>query len=233
MYFLARFIGPVLGFIYEFTGNYGLSIIIAAILIKLLLFPLSVKQVKSTNKISKLQPELKKLQEKYKNDKETLNKKTMELYSENGANPLSGCLPLLIQMPILFGFFGVLRMPETYVFAGDPEALKVATEASFLWLQSLSQPDTLSNIISSGPSWLLALPGIFPVISAISTYFSMSMNGSAQQGGNQMKMFSLMMPLMILWMGATFASGLMLYWTVSNVFQIGQQVLIPKLTKED
>jgi YidC/Oxa1 family membrane protein insertase len=233
MYFLAKFIGPVLGFIFEFTGNYGLSIILLTILIKLLLFPLSIKQVKSTNKISKLQPQLKKLQEKYKDDKETLNKKTMELYSENGANPLSGCLPLLIQMPILFGLFGVLRMPETYVFSGNIEAANLAVQTSFLWLKSLSEPDLIGNVLASGPSWLLALPGVFPIISSISTYFSMSMNGSAQQGGNQMKMFSLMTPLMILYMGANFASGLMLYWTVSNVFQIGQQVLIPKLTKED
>lgn len=233
MYFLAKFIGPVLGFIYNFTGNYGLSIILLTIIIKLILFPLSIKQVNSTNKISKLQPELKKLQEKYKNDKETLNKKTMELYSKNGANPLSGCLPLLIQMPILFGLFGVLRMPETYVFSGNIEATNLAVQTSFLWLRSLSEPDLIGNVLASGPSWLLALPGVFPIISSISTYFSMSMNGSAQQGGNQMKMFSLMMPLMILYMGAKFASGLMLYWTVSNVFQIGQQVLIPKLTKED
>lgn len=233
MYFLAKFIGPILGFIYDFTGNYGLSIILLTILMKVALIPLSIKQVKSTNKIQKLQPELKKLQEKYKNDKETLNKKTMELYSENGANPLSGCLPLLIQMPIIFGLFGALRMPETYVFAGDMEAAKLATEMSFLWIKSLSEPDLLSNVLASGPSWLLALPGIFPIVSAISTYFSMSMNGSAQQGGSQMKTFSLMMPLMILYMGAQFASGLILYWTVSNVFQIGQQVLIPKLAKED
>jgi YidC/Oxa1 family membrane protein insertase len=233
MYFLAKFLGPILGMIYNFTDNYGISIIILTLLIKLVLFPLSIKQVKSTNKMTKLQPEIKKLQEKYKNDKETLNKKTMELYSENGANPLSGCLPLLIQMPILFGLFGVLRDPALYVFNGDLEATSLAINTSFLWLKNLDAPDLIGNVLASGPSWLLALPGIFPIISAISTYFSMSMNNNGQQAGTQMKTFSFMMPLMILYMGQKFASGLMLYWTVSNVFQIGQQIMITKLTKED
>lgn len=233
MYFFAKFVGPILGVIYNITSNYAVSIILLTILIKLVLLPLSVKQVRATAKMSKLQPELKKLQEKYKNDKETLNKKTMELYQKNGANPLAGCLPILIQMPILFGLFGVLRDPATYVFAGNAEAAKLAINTSFLWLKTLEQPDLLGNVISSGPAWLLALPGIFPIISAISTYFSMSMNNTGQQSGSQMKTMSLMMPMMILYMGAKFASGLMLYWTVSNVFQIGQQALIPKLTKED
>jgi YidC/Oxa1 family membrane protein insertase len=233
MYFLAKFMGPVLGAIYNITNNYGISIIILTLLMKLVLFPLSIKQVKSTNKMTKLQPEIKKLQEKYKNDKEKLNKKTMELYSENGANPLSGCLPLLIQMPILFGLFGVLRDPALYVFHGDLAATSLAINTSFLWLKNLDAPDLLSNVISVGPSWFLALPGIFPIISSVSTYFSMSMNNTGQQSGTQMKTFTLMMPLMILYMGAKFASGLMLYWTVSNVFQIGQQLMITKLTKED
>ena len=233
MYFLAKFLGPILGTIYNITNNYGISIILLTLLIKLVLFPLSIKQVQSTNKMTKLQPKIKELQEKYKNDKETLNKKTMELYSENGANPLSGCLPLLIQMPILFGLFGVLRDPALYVFHGNLEATSIAINTSFLWLKNLDAPDLISNVLASGPSWLLAMPGVFPIISAISTYFSMSMTGSSQQSGAQMKTFSLMMPLMILYMGQKFASGLMLYWTVSNVFQIGQQLMITKLTKED
>lgn len=233
MYFLAKFIGPALRSLYNLVGNYAFAIILFTILMKLFLLPLSIKQIKSTKKMSELQPKLKKLQEQYKNDKETLNKKTMELYQKNGANPLSGCLPLLVQMPILFGLLGSLREPATYVFVENPEAAKIATEAGFLWLKNLTDPDLLGNVISSGPDWLLALPGIFPIISAASTYIQMNVMKSSPQQGNNMKAFAMVMPLMILWMGSKFSAGLILYWTVSNLFQIGQQYLIPKLIEED
>lgn len=233
MSFLAGFIGNILSFIFDIVNSYGLSIIILTILMKLVLLPLSIKQIKSTNKISEIQPRIKELQEKYKDDKETLNSKMMELYKKEGVNPLSGCLPMLVQLPILFGLFAVLRDPAQYVFAGSAEAADAAVNVSFLWVKSLNNPDLLGNIISSGPSWLLGLPGLLPIISAASTYLQMNtMKSSGAQQGS-MKTMGTIMPLFILYMGINFASGLMLYWTVSNLFQIAQQALVPKVVKGD
>lgn len=234
MYFLANVIGPILGVIYNVVGSYGVAIIILTVIMKLILLPLSIKQVKSTQAMSKIQPKVKELQKKYKDDKETLNRKTMELYSKEGVNPLMGCLPMLIQLPILFGLFGALRKPEVYVFAGQPELAAEVVNSSFLWVKSLAEPDLISNLIASGPDWLLKLPGILPIFSALTTYYSMQMNtqNSPQAGGGSMKAMSTVMPVMILVMGAQFASGLLVYWAVSNVFQMGQQYIIPKITEE-
>lgn len=114
-YILTPVLGPVLRFIYNVVDNYGLSIIIFSIVIKLLTFPLSVKQHKSTLAMRKLQPELEKIQKKYANDKEKLQKEQMDLYTKYNINPMAGCLPLLIQMPVLFALYRVIMMPLTYI----------------------------------------------------------------------------------------------------------------------
>jgi len=108
-------IGYILGWIYDFTGNYGVALILFTLAIKILLLPLGLKQQKSMTKIQKLQPQLQKLQEKYKNDQNMLSQETMKLYKEYGASPMGGCLPLLIQLPILFGLYRVIYSPLTYM----------------------------------------------------------------------------------------------------------------------
>lgn len=108
-------IGYILGWIYEFTGNYGVALILFTLAIKILLLPLGLKQQKSMTKMQKLQPKLKELQEKYKNDQNMLSQETMKLYKEYGASPMGGCLPLLIQLPILFGLYRVIYSPLTYM----------------------------------------------------------------------------------------------------------------------
>ena len=103
---IARILGKVLYFIYNTIGfhNYGLSLIMFTVLIKCALLPLTVKQIKSTQQMQELQPELERLQKRYKNDKEKLNEETMKLYQEKGVNPAGGCLPMLVQLPIIFSF---------------------------------------------------------------------------------------------------------------------------------
>lgn len=147
--------------------------------------------------MQELQPALKKLQKDYKNNPQLMQQKMAELYKESGVNPLAGCLPLLIQMPILMGVYYTLY---GYTYTGDP---------NFLWLSSLSETD---------PTYVL------PVLSALTTYIqqkqTMANNGSDNQ---QMKLMSYMMPLFIGWISLNFPSGLVVYWVTMNICQIIQQ----------
>lgn len=232
---LAGPLGQLLGMIYGFVGHYAFSIIIFTIVVKLALFPLTLKQLKSTKEMQEVQPKIKALQDKYKNDKETLNIKTMELYKEHKINPLSGCLPLLIQMPILFGLFAALRDPMTYVFV-TPDLAAVgeqAMNAPFLWMPNLVDPDSLANIIK-GSEFFAKLPGVLPILAAVLTFVQMqSMSKGQSQANDQMKMMNNMMPLMILWFGTQMSGGLVLYWAVSTLFQLIQQNMIKRNPKEE
>src|SRR5699024_9813531 len=131
-------LGKLLYAIYSITQNYGLSILAFTVVVKVILLPLALKQTNSMNRMQEIQPKLKALQEKYKNDKEKLNQKMMELYKEHNYNPAGGCLPLLVQFPILIGLFRVLQDPQRYVF---PEGTYEGIVQNFLWLPNLGSPD--------------------------------------------------------------------------------------------
>lgn len=220
---ISTIFGKLLGLIYSIVTDYGLSIILFTLFVKLLLMPLSIAQINSTKNMSKVQPEIKKLQEKYKNDKETLNIKTMELYKEYKINPLAGCLPLVIQLPIIFGLFTTLREPVKYVFGGDAVAAANALGKGFLWVSDLASPDYLGALFGINEGFMATLPGILPIIASLTTFLQMHASGSGTQDNQTMKSMMYMMPIMILFIGRTLASGLMLYWIVGNIFQIGQQ----------
>ncbi len=234
MDFIYQLLGSLLGIVYNFVNVYWLAIVIMTIIVKVALVPLSFKQIQSSKAMNDIQPKLKQLQEKYKNDKETLNVKMMELYKEHKINPLAGCLPLLIQFPILIGLLGVFREPAKWVFGSDVALANEALSQGFFWVQNLAEVDSLANIFgSTAPEFLAGLPGILPILAALTTYISMaSMNGKQAQANQQMKTMQMVMPLMILWFGSTMSAGLMIYWTVSNVFQMAQQYIIPMMTKE-
>jgi len=202
---IAQPIGWVLSLIYGLVGNYGIAIIIFTLLVKLLLFPLYAKQIKSTAKMSQLSPKMKAIQQKYANDKTTLNIKMQEFYKEEKFNPAAGCLPMLIQMPIIFGVFALLRQPLLYMQSD----MLFAVHESFLWIMDLSQPD----------KWVL------PILAGIATYFSFlttnNKNAPAQAGmGEMMKMMKYVFPLMIVLMGRSFAAGLSIYWFFGQFIQI-------------
>ena len=175
--------------------SYGFAIILLTIVIKMLLYPLTVKQINSMKAMQRLAPKLKKLQEKYKDDPPMLQQKMGALYRDAGVNPLAGCLPMLIQMPILMGMYYAL-----YHFRFD-EGKDI-----FFWLPSLSQPDPLY---------------ILPLLSAATT-FLMQKQTTAEVNG-QMKMMMIFMPLFIGFISLNFPSGLVLYWVTMNIVQIGQQ----------
>ncbi|HWR44034.1 YidC/Oxa1 family membrane protein insertase [Sporomusa sp.] len=189
-----------LTFFYNMTAsigfaNYGIAIILLTIAIKALMYPLTVKQVKSMKAMQDIQPKMKELQEKYKGNPEKLNKELANLYKEAGVNPLAGCLPLLVQMPFLISIFFAIR---DYQYAQLPP--------SFLWLPDLAQPD---------PTYIL------PVLSALTTYIQQKQTTTEMTQQN--KMMLIFMPLFIGYISLTFPGGLVLYWVVSNTFQIAQQ----------
>ncbi len=147
--FIADFFKTALGFIQTYVGSYGWSIVVLTVMFRLMLLPLDIKQKRNMHKQKSIQPKVDAINKKYKNDKEMQSKKTMELYKTEGFSPLSGCLPMLIQMPIFFAFFGALR-----AIAGDQilavyEAAKTVSPAnvpveSWLWVKNLWQPDVFA-----------------------------------------------------------------------------------------
>jgi YidC/Oxa1 family membrane protein insertase len=194
-----------LDFFYNLTAgmgfpNYGVAIILLTIVIKLALYPLTVKQVKSMKAMQDLSPKMKQLQEKYKDDKERLNREVASLYKESGVNPLAGCLPLIIQFPFLIAIFYAIR---EYQYVTDP---------SFLWIANLAQSHP------SDPYYIL------PALAAITTYVTSKQTTSEMTQQN--KMMILAMPLFIGYITITFPAGLGLYWVVSNIIQIIQQWLL-------
>jgi len=193
---------------YGVFGNYGLAIIGITILIKLVLLPLTLKQDRSMSAMKKLQPELDALKTKYKNDPQTLNQKTVELYKIHKVNPASGCLPILLQMPILFALFGVLRKTG--------EGAVITQGSTFLWL-SLSTPD---------PYFIL------PLLNGAVSYFQQKLMSASQGAANpQMKMMTYMFPVMMIFISYKMPSGLQLYWFVSSLASVAQQYYI--MSKRD
>ena len=135
---IAKPLGWLLSFLYGFIDNYWITIIVFTIIVKLCLYPLYIKQTKSMARMSEVQPKMQALQRKYANDKETLNIKMAEMYKEEKFNPMGGCLPMLIQMPIIMGLFALLRTPMTYM---NDDSMLFAVHEKFLWIMDLSQPD--------------------------------------------------------------------------------------------
>lgn len=205
---IANPLGWLLTQLYSVIQNYGITLIIFTLLVRFALYPLYAKQIKSTANMSAIQPKMKELQAKYSNDKETLNIKMMELYKEEKFNPMGGCLPMLIQMPIILGLFALLRNPLMYM--KDP-AMILAVHESFVWILDLSQPD----------KWVL------PIAAGLTTYISFSQTqaqqGSSEQMGQMapmMKVMKYFFPVMIVWMGRTFPAGLTMYWFFGTGVQI-------------
>lgn len=239
MAIFAQIFGYLLGLIYTIVNDYGIAIILFTLITKLLLMPFTIKQMRSSKAMAVIQPKMKEIQEKYKDNKEKQNQMLVELYKEHKYNPLSGCLPLLIQFPIIIGLFTALREPGTYVFIDNPDLLVSATQDTFLWIKNLSLPDLMGNVVSTGPDWFLGLPGIMPILSAALTYVQMSsMNATTPSSDNkamnsQMKIMQTIFPVMILFWGTSLSAGLILYWTVGSVFQIIQQRIMNAPAKGD
>lgn len=187
--------------------NYGLAIILLTLVVKLVLFPLTYKSLHSMKAMQDLQPKTQELQKKYKDDRQKLNQEIQALYRESGVNPLLGCLPMLLQMPILIGLYYAIRDYQ-YV----PE------HVNFLWVQDIKLPD----------AWF-----ILPVLAAVLTYVQQKQSaGSSQRPAEESaaaissKTMLYVMPLFVGYISCKMPAGVGLYWVVSSIFQIVQQSMM-------
>lgn len=203
MTFMAKPLFIVLKWAHGFVGSWGVAIIILTILIKILLFPLSYKGMVSMYKLKELAPKLREIQKKYKGDPQKLQMNMMKLYKENGANPLGGCLPILLQVPFFFAIYKLL-MSSTEIKGAD-----------FLWISDIGLMD---------PYYIL------PILMGVSMFIQQSITPSNFQDPVQEKIFKFM-PVIFIFFFITFPAGLVLYWTINNVLQIGQQFIINKVLK--
>ena len=223
-YWIVRPMHVALDYLYKFSGNYGYAIILLTILIRIIFFPLNQYSFKSMSKMKVLAPQLNIIKEKWKEDKVQLQKETMKLYKANGVNPMSSCLPILLQIPIFFSLYKLLLLDIAM------------RHAPFIWYwQDLSAKD-------SGGEWLFSfLPfsipgfleiGLLPVLMGVSMWATQKLN--PMPGGNeaaemQKKIFT-WFPVFIVFILAPFASGLCLYWTCTNILQFIQQYFILRKT---
>jgi len=197
--------------IYALVPNYGVVIIVFSIIIRLIIWPLTHKSAVSMAGMQRLQPQLVILREKFKNDPQRLNKEMMKLYKEEKINPMGGCLPMLLQLPLLYGLFIVFR--STIEFRQAPFAL---------WINDLSKPDIIFHLPFSIPIYGDYVC-VLPILMAVSTFFQSKMTMSDP---NQ-KMMLYIMPIMLLLFFNSFPSGYNLYFTLFNVWQVVQQKITP------
>jgi YidC/Oxa1 family membrane protein insertase len=208
---LSRPLFWILKFFYNFLGNYGWAIVLLTIVVRVPFIPLLNKSQKSMRKMQEIQPKIAELREKYKKDPQKLQKETMEMYKKHKVNPVGGCLPMLLQIPVFFALYKVLMV-----------AIELRGAPFMLWLTDLSGPDTLFGHI---PAWFPLLGGFavgpLPLAMGITMVIQQKMTPtSLDPKQNKMMM---MMPVVFTFMFLNFASGLVLYWLVNNVLSIIQQ----------
>ncbi len=200
--------------------SFGFAIILFTLLVKLITAPLNAKQIKSSKAMQELQPKLKELQKKYKDDKEALTQKQMELYKEAGVNPLGGCLPTLIQFPIWIGLYqSLFRLAS---------AGKLAE--GFFWIPSLAEPTGSGWLLTSPANWDLPYVGayiVLPILTVVTQILLQKMMTPRDQDPQAASMGRMMMlmPLMFGFFAIQVPSGLALYWVTMNIFSMVQQYL--------
>ena len=222
---LTRPIFYVLNFFGDLTGNFGIAILILTLIIKAILFPLANKGYESMTKMKVLQPKLEKLKERHGEDKMKLQQEMMALYKKEGVNPMAGCLPILIQMPIFFALYKTLFV-----------TLELRHEPFIGWIRDLSSPDptnifNLFGLIPFDPTTLPIIGaflgiGILPIIMGASMWFQMSLNPPPPDPTQ--RMIFAWLPLVFTFLFAGFAAGLVVYWIWNTLLSIFQQMIIMK-----
>ena len=215
--FLAKPCLWIMNFLYDhFIPNYGVAIIILTLFTKIILWPLGTKSYKSMNQMKKLQPLIKEIREKYKNDKKKLNEETMALYRTYKINPLGGCLPMLVQIPVFFALYRMLY-----------EAIELRHAPFLLWINDLSAPDRLLRFNFSIP--FMHPPYGIPVLTLImGASMLLQQKMSPPMGDPTQAKMMMFMPIIFTVIFINFSSGLVLYWLVNNVVSILQQQYITK-----
>ena len=195
------------------SGAWGLAIIITTLILKIVFLPLTLTASKSAKRMQKIQPEMQAMKEKYKDNPQKMQKETMELFKRHKVNPLGGCLPILITIPFFIGFFTMLQTTAELRFQ------------AFLWAKDLSAADTIMTI----PLGFMTLPlNIMPILMGITSVIQMRLTPQPTTDNMQAKMFKFM-PYFFILICYTYSCALSVYWTVSNIFTIGQQLIINRM----
>ncbi|HWK44829.1 MAG TPA: membrane protein insertase YidC [Stellaceae bacterium] len=218
-YYLTKPIFYLLDFIYGYVGNFGISIMLLTVIVKSLFFPLQDRAYRSMNRLKQLQPEVQKLRDKYGEDKAKLNQEMMALYKRVGANPLGGCLPMVIQIPVFFSLYKVLFV-----------TIEMRHAPFFGWIHDLSAPDPTSfanlfGLIPFTPPHFLML-GAWPIIMGCTQFLQQKMNPQmADPVQARMMMF---LPVVFTFMLGSFPAGLVIYWAWNNSLSVLQQWVLLK-----
>jgi len=223
-YFLTKPLFYALHFLSTLFGNFGVGIIFLTICIRIILFPLANKSFKSMNAMRILTPEIQRLRERYKDDKAKMNQEMFAMYKEKKINPASGCLPILIQIPIFFALYKVLFV-----------SIEMRHAPFFGWINDLSAPDPTSlfnlfGLIPWDPPAFLTI-GVWPLLMGLSMYLQQKINPPPPDP-LQAKIF-MMLPIIFTFLLATFPSGMVVYWTINNILSIAQQYFLLKKQKKD
>jgi len=231
---IADGMGAVLAFIYKVIPSYGLAIIGLTVVVRLVLFPLTAKQARSMQKMQVVQPEIKKLQAKYKDNRQQLNEEIMKFYKENQINPMAGCLPLVFQMPVFFALYRVLREPLKHIpkdsklfhaFCGNASAKACHPKGlKFIGLDlSKAAADISAGFGTALPYFLLIA---LVVITGYLQFKQTQSRQTSQQANPQAAMMGKIFPALFAFISYRLPSGVVLYFLVSNAWQIGQQAII-------
>lgn len=218
-YFLTKPIFHVLDFFYKFTGNYGIAILLLTLCVKLLFFPLANKSYRSMSAMKKLQPKMTELREKFGDDKAKMNQELMALYKREKVNPMAGCLPIVIQIPVFFCLYKVLFVN-----------IEMRHAPFFGWIHDLSAPDptTLFNLFGllpfTPPHFLMI--GALPLVMGFTMFLQTKLN--PQPADPVQAKVMLFLPVIFTFLFATFPAGLVIYWTWNNILSITQQWVIMK-----
>jgi YidC/Oxa1 family membrane protein insertase len=222
-YFLTKPLFYALHFLSSLVGNFGVGIIILTICIRVVLFPLANKSFKSMNSMKMITPEIQRIRERYKDDRQRMNQEMFAMYKEKKINPAAGCLPILIQIPIFFALYKVLFV-----------SIEMRHAPFFGWIQDLSAPDPTSLFNLFGlipwdtPAFLTI--GIWPILMGVTMFLQQKINPPPPDP-IQAKIF-MMLPFIFTFLLATFPSGMVVYWTINNILSIAQQyILLRKQSK--
>jgi YidC/Oxa1 family membrane protein insertase len=222
--FLTKPFFSLLHWLYGILGNFGVAIIVLTLIVKAVMFPLAYKGYHSMAKMKLIQPKIKALQERYKDDKAAMQKAQIELFSKEKINPVGGCLPLLPQIPVFYALYKVLFI-----------SLEMRHQPFALWIKDLSAPDPLTPVNLFGllpftPPLFLAI-GVLPILYAITFHFQMKLQPQTGLDPAQQQIFKFM-PWIFMFMFASFSAGLVLYWTVSNILSILQQWALMRMDEK-
>lgn len=230
---LASFFGTLLRSIYGFISQigaepdaisyYAIAIIITTLLFRFALLPLNLFQTKNQLKMAKIQPEMKKIQKKYEKDPQLLAQKQSQLYKEAQFNPLSGCLPMLIQFPVFLAFYRIFMFPTKFAFT-NPD-FYASIQKNFFFIPTLDHPDPTG----------IVMPIIAAFFTWLSTYLVQKSNKapSTESSDQMMRTMSIMMPVMIFMFARRMAAGLVLYWIVGSIYTIFQQQVSNKIVEKE